>query len=185
MLITITGKAGSGKSTLARMLAAQLGYEYISIGDIKRKLAESMGMNIFEFNKLGEELGNEREFDLKYEDYQKNLPLDGKIILESRLGFWCQPRSFKIFLTVSDEVATQRIQDQQRTTDQFSSWEEALEQTRRRNEDDLARYKKLYDIVYTDPKNFDLFLDTGGKNADEMLEIILNKLQEHQQTHLQ
>jgi cytidylate kinase len=46
---------------------------------------------------------------LKFEEYQKSLALDSKVLLESRLGFLCQPHAFKVFLDVSDEVAAQRI----------------------------------------------------------------------------
>lgn len=87
MLITITGKAGSGKSTAAKALAQKLWYEYISIGDMKRKIAAEMWLNIIEFNKLWELRKNQHEFDLKYEDYQRSLDPKSTIILESRLGF--------------------------------------------------------------------------------------------------
>lgn len=42
MLITITGMNGSGKSTAAQIIAKTLGYEYISIGNMKRALAAEM-----------------------------------------------------------------------------------------------------------------------------------------------
>lgn len=103
MIITLGGKAWSGKGTVSKILAQQLHYEIISIGSLKRKLAEEMGLSISEFNLLGEKPENQKEFDLKYEEYQKNLPLESSIILESRLGFLCQPKAFKVFLDIRDE----------------------------------------------------------------------------------
>ena len=44
-----------------------------------------MGLSISEFNLLGEKPENQHEFDLKYEEYQKNLDLYSQVILESRL----------------------------------------------------------------------------------------------------
>lgn len=85
MLITIGGKAGSGKGTVSKLLAEQLGYEIISIGSLKRKIAEEMGISISEFNLLGEKPENQKEFDLKYEEYQKSLDPSSKILLDSRL----------------------------------------------------------------------------------------------------
>ena len=85
MLITIGGKAGSGKGTVSKLLAEQLGYEIISIGSLKRKIAEEMGISISEFNLLGENPENQKEFDLKYEEYQKSLDPSSKILLDSRL----------------------------------------------------------------------------------------------------
>lgn len=52
MIITMSGKAGSGKGTVAKILSEKLGYEHISIGNMKRELATAMGMTISEFNTL-------------------------------------------------------------------------------------------------------------------------------------
>ena len=41
-------KAWSGKWTVSKLLAKELGYEIISIGDMKRKLAAEMWINIIE-----------------------------------------------------------------------------------------------------------------------------------------
>jgi cytidylate kinase len=90
-------------------LTQKLGYETISIGDMRRKLAEEMGLNIQDFNLLGDKPGNQEEFDLKYEEYQKNLHLEDSIILDSRLGFYTQPKAFKVLLDVDEEVASKRI----------------------------------------------------------------------------
>lgn len=85
MLITLGGKAGSGKGTVSELLADKLGYEIISIGSLRRKFAEEMGLSIYEFNLLGEKPENQKEFDLKYEEYQKSLNPSSKILLDSRL----------------------------------------------------------------------------------------------------
>jgi cytidylate kinase len=86
-----------------------LQYEIISIGDMKRKLAAEMGINIQDFNLLGDKPENQKEFDLKYEEYQKNLTLTDNIILDSRLGFYAQPHAFKLLLDVDEKVASERI----------------------------------------------------------------------------
>ncbi len=173
MIITITGKAGSWKSTVAKLLAQKLNYEYISIGSMKRKIAEEMWLNIIEFNKLGEKPENQKEFDLKYEDYQKTLALDSKIILESRLGFFCQPNSFKIFISVDDNIAAQRIYWEGRSTDSYKSLEDAYEDTKKRNQEDIDRYQALYQINYQDSKNFDLVIDSSHKTPEQVANEII------------
>ena len=75
MLITMWWKAWSGKWTVSKLLAKELGYEIVSIGDMKRKLAAEMWINIIEFNKMWDDPEKSAEFDLKYEEYQKNLKL--------------------------------------------------------------------------------------------------------------
>lgn len=173
MIITLGGKAGSGKGTTAKLLAEALGYEIISIGSLRRKFAEEMGLSIYEFNLLGEKPENQQEFDLKYEEYQKSLNPESKIILDSRLGFLCQPQAFKVFLDIDDEVATKRIMGDKRVTDSFQSFEEALAATRKRNENDRTRYLKLYDIDLWDAKHYDFVINTGDKTPEEVVKLIL------------
>ncbi len=179
MIITMSGKAGSGKGTVAKILAEKLGYEHISIGNMKRELATQMGLTISEFNKEWEKPENREKFDLKYEDYQKNLDLNSKIILDSRLGFYCQPNAFKVFLDVSDEEAARRIfGDKERSGDIYTSLEAVYEATKKRNRDDIKRYKELYIIDLSDKANFDLIVDTDGKSPQEVAEEIIEKFNE-------
>ena len=173
MIITLGGKAGSWKWTVAKLLSEKLGYEIISIWNLKRKLAEEMGISISEFNLLGEKPENQHEFDVKYEEYQKNLDLNSQIILESRLWFLCQPNAFKVFLNVSDEVASQRILNDKRTTDHFFSPEEALQVTKKRNQDDQNRYLSLYNIDLWDSSQYNLTIDTSNLTPEEVVEKIL------------
>ena len=133
-----------------------------------------MGLSISEFNILGEKPENQKEFDLKYEEYQKNLPLESAIILESRLGFLCQPKAFKVFLDTRDEVASERIRKDQRTTDNFESPEQALEITKKRNADDRKRFLSLYNVDLRDDENYDLKIDTSDKTPQEVAQLIID-----------
>lgn len=136
-----------------------------------------MGLSISEFNALGEKPENQHEFDLKYEEYQKNLPLESKVILESRLGFLCQPHAFKIFLDIEDEVAAQRILSDNRTTDTFQSSQHALEITRTRNLNDQARYLRLYNIDLRDTSHYDCIIDTSHLTPDQVVAEILKQFE--------
>lgn len=79
-------------------------------------------------------------------------------------------------MDIDDEVATRRIMGDDRATDSFKSFEEALAATKHRNEHDRNRYLKLYNIDLWDPKHYDLIIDTSEKSPHEVLEIILSKL---------
>jgi cytidylate kinase len=112
------------------------------VGDMKRELATQMGLNIIQFNELGELPENKEKFDLQYEEFQKNLDVNDNIILDSRLSFYCQPKAFKVFLTISDEEAARRIfTDKNRVGDSYPSQEAVLEDMKKRNAEDVARYK--------------------------------------------
>jgi CMP/dCMP kinase len=172
----MSGKNGSGKGTVSKLLADKLGYEYISIGNMKRELATAMDMTISEFNKEGEKPENREKFDLKYEEYQKKLDVNSNIILDSRLWFYCQPDAFKVYLDVSDEEAARRIfNDKDRKGDAYVSLQAVQEATNQRNIDDAKRYKELYGIDIRDMKNFDLVVNTDGKTpqnvADEIIRV--------------
>ena len=139
-----------------------------------------MGISISEFNQLGKLPENQKNFDLKYETFQKQLKLDEKIILDSRLGFFCQPKAFKVFLTIDDSIAAERIFKDTRVTDQFKTFEEALEITKSRNDDDHKRFLKLYKIDIRDPSNYDLIIDTSDKTPEIIVDLIKESLIQHQ-----
>lgn len=181
MLITLGGKAGSGKGTISKLLAQHLNYQIISIGSLKRQLAEEMHLSISEFNALGDLPKNQQEFDLKYEEYQKKLALNENIILESRLGFFCQPHAFKVFLDVQDEIASERILGDKRSTDSYDNANSALEATKTRNLKDQERYQKLYNINLRDPAHYDCFIDTSSLTPDQVCEKILKAFEAFKQ----
>lgn len=174
---------GSGKSTAAKGISEQLGYEYISIGNMKRALAADMGISISEFDKLWLRPENQKDFDLKYEEYQRSLSLEQNIVLDSRLGFWCQPHSFKVFLTVDPHKAANRIFLQKRVTDNYATEEDVYQATKARNDEMLERFKLLYNVNYQDTSNFDLVIDTTDKTIEQTINLILNAFNKKQTNH--
>lgn len=175
MLITIWWKAWSGKGTVSKLLAEELWYEIVSIGDMKRKLAAEMWINIIEFNKMWDDPEKSAEFDLKYEEYQQNLKLSDDIILDSRLWFYAQPHAFKILLDVDEEIAWERIFKAERDTDKHASKKHAVAQVKERNSSDEARYQKLYNVDLWNPNNYNLVIDTSERTPEEVLQIILDE----------
>ena len=183
MLITMWWKAGSGKGTVSKLLADKLWYEIVSIGDMKRKLAAEMWINIIEFNKMWDDPKNAKEFDLKYEEYQKSLKLTDNIILDSRLGFYAQPKAFKILLDVDEEVAWERIFKAKRETDKNTTKKHAIDEVKERNSGDEARYMKLYNVDLWNPNNYNLVIDTSERTPEEVLQIILDEYKAYKWKH--
>ena len=175
MLITLWWKAWSGKWTVSKLLAKELWYEIVSIWDMKRKLAAEMWINIIEFNKMWDDPEKSAEFDLKYEEYQKNLKLSDNIILDSRLGFYAQPKAFKILLDVDEKIAWERIFKAERDTDKHATKKHAINEVKERNSSDEARYMKLYNVDLWNPNNYNLVIDTSERTPEEVLQIILDE----------
>ncbi len=176
-------KAWSGKWTVSKLLAKELGYEIVSIGDMKRKLAAEMWINIIEFNKMWDDPEKSAEFDLKYEEYQKDLKLSDNIILDSRLGFYAQPKAFKILLDVDEEVAWERIFNAERETGKHASKERGINEVKERNSSDEARYMKLYNVDLWNPNNYNLVIDTSERTPEEVLHIILDEFKAYKWKH--
>ena len=164
-------------------MADELWYEIVSIGDMKRELAAEMWINIIEFNKMWDDPEKSAEFDLKYEEYQKNLKLTDNIILDSRLGFYAQPKAFKILLDVDEEVAWERIFKAERDTDKNTTKEHAIDEVKERNSGDEARYMKLYNVDLWNPNNYNLAIDTSERTPEEVLQIILNEFKAYKWRH--
>lgn len=177
MIITISGLPGSGKSTVGKILAKKLGYKFLSMGDLRGKMAIDRGLTIDELNRLGEKEGwTDKEVD----DYQRKYGQDhDNLIVEGRLSFHFIPQSFKIFLTVNQQTAATRTMENRNDRQDEKSAEtveEAENLLRERIESDKKRYLKYYELDYTDPKHYDVVLDTTTPSVKEVVQIILDRL---------
>ncbi|MFZ6035576.1 MAG: cytidylate kinase family protein [Patescibacteria group bacterium] len=166
MIISLSGKPGSGKSTIATRLAAELGFERIYIGGMRRAMARTKGMTLQEFNAWSE---THPEGDKEFDAYITSVA-SGKdnIIIESRTAFHFLPQSLKIFLDVSVEEGARRIwealqsgaKSDRNEAPAVERYEDVLASVRDRLRSDALRYRKYYQIDIFDPAQYDLFLDT-------------------------
>ncbi len=155
------------------MLADELWYEIISIWAIKRKFALDMWITILEFDQIWRhDPAKAHEFDLKYEEYQQSLPLSSKMILDSKMSFYCQPDAFKVFLDVSEKVWAERIFAEKRVHDANSSFDEVLATNKKRHQWQQKTYMRLYDIDIFDMKHYSLVIDTSDKSPQEVFACI-------------
>src|ERR1035437_2410244 len=105
-IITIAGKLGSGKSSTAKMVAEILNYKHYSTGDFMRSIADEKGIPLVKFNKIAE---NDPSIDKILDDRNKEIGNMENIVLDSRLGFYFIPESFKVFLELDPSIASERI----------------------------------------------------------------------------
>jgi CMP/dCMP kinase len=179
MIITVSGVVGAGKGTVCRMLSKKLGYNYYSMGDLRRKMALERGMTIEEFNKLGEK---EAFTDNDADEYQKKLgKIEDNFIMEGRLSYYFIPDSLKVFLYVDSKEAAKRIFHDKRSDrinqKKVKDIHEQERLTIERNASDKLRYKKYYGIEdFTDKKSFDLYIDTYHLTPEQVVEKILKRV---------
>lgn len=171
--ITISGSVGSGKSTVSKMLAKKLGWEYYSTGMAQRKIAEEMGLTTIELNAL---TIKDKSIDERIDAVFKNPPWgDKNCIVDSRLAFYFVPKSFKVCLTVRDEVAGERLfNDTTRSGERkYDSVQQATAAAIERHQLETEHFQKNYQIDIDDKNNFDLVLDTTHLTPEQVCQAIL------------
>lgn len=178
MIITISGTAGSGKSTIANALAKKLNLKKYSVGDFRREQGAKLGLDINEYNKLGE---NQKFTDKQADDWQTNLgKTQDDFIIDGRLSFNFIPHSFKLFLDANEKIRAERILNDKRKTEKFKDFKETLDKIKQRQISDESRYKKYYNINPFKHKHYDLVIDTSDKNVEEIISIVLKKIKSGQ-----
>jgi len=173
-IITITGFPGSGKSSTAKGVAQVLGYEHFSSGDLFRKMAADRGLSVEGINIAAE---TQKEIDFEVDKWIQKLGRDdGNFVIDSRMAFHWIPDSFKIFLSLDLQKGAARtfaqIQKEGRASQVGSSVEEIYQNTMKRLESEKKRYWDLYKIDYTDVSQFNLVVNTGENNLEQVINIV-------------
>lgn len=171
MIITISGTPGSGKSTVSRELAKKLRMRHFSTGDYMRAMADDRGMTLLELSRVAEQ---SREIDEKLDSWQEALgEADDNFIMDGRVSFLFLPGSVKIFLDADIDVAAKRIFGDMRAQEKENSTLEATKvNIMRRRESETMRYKKYYNVDYTDKGNYDIWIDTTSISVRQVVDKI-------------
>lgn len=164
-IITISGKPGSGKSSTADKVAELLGYTRYSAGEQVRTYVRKHKMTLAEFNKMAEK---DHSFDHNIDDELRKLREQKDVVIDSRLGFYWIPESFKVYLDLDFDVAAVRIfRDLDLNSGRMESGEVAHSATdvvrnvKARMDNERHRYQTLYGINPYDMSHFDLVIDTA------------------------
>lgn len=174
MHITLTGNLGSGKSTLSKILEADYGYEIFSTGKVIRKIAEEHGLSVLEMNEL---MKKDPKYDHEIDDTTARISRENpekSILFDSRLAWHFVEKSFKVFLSVSLDVAANRVKaDASRgEVESYETLEDAKQNLKKRAEAEDVRYKELYGIEYFNYSNYNLVLDSTDCAPDILAKIL-------------
>lgn len=164
-IITLSGKPGSGKSSTADKVAELLGYTRYSSGDMVRAVIRRQKITLAEFNRRA---ATDRSVDHEIDEELRRLRELDDIVIDSRLGFYWIPESFKVYLDLDIDVATARI-FKDAVTNQSRSNEmnatqgigEVQKQVQSRLNAEVRRFRSLYGINPYDTKHFDLIINTS------------------------
>ena len=169
MFITITGDLGSGKTTIAKMIAKELGYQFLSVGDFMGEIAMEKGMSLLELSKEAEKSDEiDKILDAKQVEFGKT---HDNIVFDSRLGWHFIPHSTKIYFQVSIDEGAKRVFDDKREDEKENTTLDATKENMIvRKESEKKRYLEYYGVTYDNPENYDFVLDTSNLTIEEVYE---------------
>ena len=172
MIITITGYPGAGKSTVGRILAKKLRMKYYYTGDLMRKMAKERNITLEEMQRKAEK---DFEYDRKIDAFSLQLARKHRnFILDARLGFYFIPDSVKVYLSVDPEIAAKRIVNDKRPEESKScTKKQAIKKIKERVSSENKRYKRYYNVVIHDPRNYDIIIDTTNMTPEEIADSII------------
>ncbi|HEU4677845.1 MAG TPA: cytidylate kinase family protein [Candidatus Paceibacterota bacterium] len=169
-IITLSGKPGSGKSSTSDRIAEMLGYTRYSSGDYVRRIIQKQKITLQEFNRRAEA---HPEIDHDIDEKLRELREQDDLVIDSRLGFYWIPESFKVYLDLDPDVAVARIfKDANLNTlrsdagEGGASMESVMDQVEERMRSERARFKKLYGVNPFSIEHFDLIIDTARHSPD-------------------
>jgi cytidylate kinase len=166
MIITISGQIGAGKSTLAREIAKRFNLKHISAGEIMRKMAEKHEMSLMEFSKFAE---LNSWIDRVIDEKQKKLAEKGNCVVEGRISAHFLKPELRIFLIAPLEIRARRIAERDNIS---GGIRKAIELIQKREESERKRYKKIYHIDFDSFENYDVILNTGVFNQNQLIDIV-------------
>ncbi len=162
--IAISGKSGCGNSTVSKLVAEKLGLTMINF--TFRQLAEEKGM---EFWELCEKSKDDFSYDRELDSRNAEMASAGNCVYGSRLAVWMlEQADLKVFLTASAEVRAKRIFDRE-----GGVYEEILNVTKQRDQNDSGRYKAIYGIDMDKHQFVDLVINTHRLNEYQVSDIIV------------
>ncbi len=181
-IITISGKPGSGKSSTADRVAELLQYTRHSSGDMVRRVLAREGMSLEEYNRRA---SDEHDLDDKVDEELRSLRGAKDVVIDSRLGFYWIPESFKVYLDLDLEVATVRIfkdavNNKKRSDagEGGSSLPDVARKVKERMQDEQSRFRSLYGIDPYSTRHYDLVIDTSRHDPQSVAITIFDMYRE-------
>lgn len=181
MKITIAGLPGSGKGTLREKLATKYSYDSFSMGDIKGKFAENLGLTIDEFMAQCPP----EEVHHKVDNYQTELgQKQDNFVVDGWMSWNFIPDSIKIFLEVDWDNAAQRIFNAERGKDEpkYSNTEQCKEIIQQRYWETRRQTMQEYDDAdFDDRENYDIIINTSDKDPEKVYTLAERKIRDYKQ----
>jgi len=166
-VIAVSGKPGSGKSTLARNLAGRLGLRYVSVGQIFRSIASSMGVSLEELSRIAE---SDDSIDRMIDSTAIEEAKRGCVVLDGHLSAWILKDLAHVKIMTYAPLSVRAMRIAMRDGKKL---EEALREIEVRESSEARRYMRYYGIDIGDISVFDLIINTSNLSEEETAQIAL------------
>lgn len=172
MRITISGLPGSGTTSLGKALSAELGFTFISAGEVFRACAKERNMDLGAFGRLAE---SDPSIDHLIDERQKEIGMSSdNIIIEGRLaGRMVENADLRIWLTASPECRSKRIADRD-----IQDGDTATAVTIERERSEAQRYRSYYGIEIGDLSCYDMVLSSERFGRASLVFIVITAINE-------
>ncbi len=167
-VVTVSGMTGVGTGTLAAFLAEEFDLEHVDAGQFFRQKAEEHGMSIDEFDAAADRIEEEEgtDFDTEWDRTALRYAFTrDDILLEGRLtGVLLEDvAAVRVLVTCDIETVAERIAERDNPAERLDGMtpEELAEYVRRRNREQLKRYREKYGVDPTEPGYYNVVIDNG------------------------
>lgn len=178
LVITIDGPSGAGKGTLADFIAEKLDLEAYSAGDFFRQIASEKGLTVEELSENAD-----RETDVKVDKRTLEKGLNEDCVIESRIASWVlgDYSDLTIYVKADLEERARRIhsdleEEGREAEEEVENRDEAVKRVRKRDEDNMIRYREYYGIDISDIQMYDLVIDNTDISIERQEQLIESEL---------
>lgn len=165
--IAISGSACSGKTTLSTLLAKQLRWNHVNVGQLFRDLAGEQGLPIEKFGSLDDSAL--RKVD---EGVKQRMKTASHVVWEGRLTAWLAttlPDVVSVYCVAGDRTRVKRCAGREHIL-----LADARRQIKQRDDEEGRVFSRLYGIADIRREvHFDILLDTARKVPVELLTEIM------------
>jgi CMP/dCMP kinase len=170
LLITVSGPPGSGTTTTGERVAARLEIDLVPGGQVFRAMAVERGLTLPVFGLYAAE---HPEVDVELDSRLAARARAGDVVIESRLAGWIVRneglRALTVWIDADPKVRAHRVAGREAV-----SVERALADNDERQDVERDRYLALYGVDLADLSIYDMVLDSGALDPDEVANRIVD-----------
>lgn len=164
MIICISGLAGSGKNTVGEIVARKL-----NLREVKLSFKDEAAREGVDLMKVQRAAGRDERYDRELDRRIVKEAKKGNCVVMTWLGPWMvRNADLKVWLNVSEKERAKRVAKRD-----GMSFKNALAHIRKRDKDNIRRYKRYYGIDITDHSVFDLEINCDVFNPQQIADIII------------